>query len=612
MNPELNYNILHLEDSGPGIQPEILKNLFGNFVTSGKKDGTGLGLAFCKRTMNDFGGDINCESKLGEWTRFNLYFPELSKEKIDKVSSQLNFKNKEENRIIVKKILIVDDEKINLVVTKTKLERFLSNQNFKVECDIALGGNKAIEMFKASIGVHNSNLDISDSNTTSHYDLILMDIQMPELSGIETTKLIRDLIKANNLHLSQFSSSSLPSYQEDLPIISLTSLNYQTLTDNANKSQVRFNSYINKSSSNNLLCRSVAKWLFDYQDSFNYLADYSSFEQLQEILKNKEVLLADDQEMNRKITKKALERYGLKITEVANGEELIKLYEQSLFDISNQNIAQTKFSKFDVIITDINMPIISGDEAAIAIRKIEDANLTKYQNRIPILALSGDGESKDIVKYLNFQMTDYFIKGRDPNILIKIIVNYTKDDEVKKEVICEDEKDDINSSVKKIEENNVVSNDNFTNSINASSSTSSFKTSDIPLNKAENISTDHTNSTSLIIFNSNKLDFLGRDEKLEIINLYISDSNKILGKIKEEYQVKNYLNTSVSIHSLKGITSNIGGEKLVAFIRKVEIALKKNQDPEISLEYQSWQNWIDELEALYNELINELKRLHKI
>lgn len=78
------YNVIYVHDTGPGVPEELLSKLFGDFVTSGKKDGTGLGLAFCKRTMLAFGGDITCESEVKQsnnsWTKFSLLFPILSKE----------------------------------------------------------------------------------------------------------------------------------------------------------------------------------------------------------------------------------------------------------------------------------------------------------------------------------------------------------------------------------------------------------------------------------------------------------------------------------------------------------------------------------------------------
>src|SRR5690606_24009345 len=149
---------------GPGIPAHIITKLFEEFYTSGKKEGTGLGLSFCKRNMQIFGGDIICESEFGYgksgWTKFSLLFPILSAEEIEKLKTETK----------KRKILLVDDKEVNLITIKSKIEKTL----FHIHCDIAIGGKEAINMAKEA-----------------DYHLILIDIQMPEINGIEAAKKIR-------------------------------------------------------------------------------------------------------------------------------------------------------------------------------------------------------------------------------------------------------------------------------------------------------------------------------------------------------------------------------------------------------------------------------------
>ena len=72
---------IQVRDTGPGIAPENITNIFDSFFTSGKESGTGLGLAYCKRTMLALGGEIYCESEFGEFTAFRLSFPEVAMQK---------------------------------------------------------------------------------------------------------------------------------------------------------------------------------------------------------------------------------------------------------------------------------------------------------------------------------------------------------------------------------------------------------------------------------------------------------------------------------------------------------------------------------------------------
>ena len=70
-------NQVKVHDTGPGVAPDALARLFQPFATVGKAGGTGLGLAYCCRVMQAFGGEIECESVLGEYTQFTLSFPEV-------------------------------------------------------------------------------------------------------------------------------------------------------------------------------------------------------------------------------------------------------------------------------------------------------------------------------------------------------------------------------------------------------------------------------------------------------------------------------------------------------------------------------------------------------
>lgn len=71
------YNLIIIKDTAGGASPEAIANLFNGYFTT-KKNGTGIGLAFCKRTMVSFGGDIECNSIYGESMEFILKFPNLT------------------------------------------------------------------------------------------------------------------------------------------------------------------------------------------------------------------------------------------------------------------------------------------------------------------------------------------------------------------------------------------------------------------------------------------------------------------------------------------------------------------------------------------------------
>jgi CheY-like chemotaxis protein len=126
-----------------------------------------LGLVFCKRAMQSFGGDISCNSREGEFCEFILSFPKNFTIE-DSVKKDDFHEDKIKSLLKGKTILLADDENINLLLTAKVFERY------QVKVDKASNGRKACEMA----------LD-------KKYDLILMDIEMPEMSGLEAARQIK-------------------------------------------------------------------------------------------------------------------------------------------------------------------------------------------------------------------------------------------------------------------------------------------------------------------------------------------------------------------------------------------------------------------------------------
>lgn len=179
-----------VKDDGSGIPEEKQVAIFEKFVQlrpiEKNYQGTGLGLPIVKRLLELFGSDITLESKEngGAKFTFTIVFEE-GKELLEKVALTSNDAIDNEKKYI----LVVDDNKINRVVTK----RILTSKGY--QCDVAEDGFEALNMIE---------------NIT--YNLILMDINMPKIDGIETTKQIREL-------------------QIETPIIALTAVEEEQIKD---------------------------------------------------------------------------------------------------------------------------------------------------------------------------------------------------------------------------------------------------------------------------------------------------------------------------------------------------------------------------------------------
>ena len=151
-------SVFHVEDNGVGMKEEFLKHVFEPFEREGKKDGSGLGLYLCKEYVEKMGGRILVCSKKEKGSVFSVEVPLFKEEK-----ERFSFEQR--------RFLIAEDVKINAQI----LEKLL--HAFKGKTDWARDGKEALEKYC--------------QNPQGYYDLILMDVFMPVLDGMEVTRRIR-------------------------------------------------------------------------------------------------------------------------------------------------------------------------------------------------------------------------------------------------------------------------------------------------------------------------------------------------------------------------------------------------------------------------------------
>ncbi len=168
---DLAYIKFSVTDTGIGIAKENQQKLFDCFhqvdsSTTRKFGGTGLGLAICKQLVELMQGEmtvnsqVNCGSAFSFTLPLQVSFENSESRPDDNTETDLSDKNAE--------ILLVEDDKINQMVAQKLLEK----QGFS--CDIAETGLEAIQLLKLK-----------------NYDLVFMDMQMPQMGGLEATRIIR-------------------------------------------------------------------------------------------------------------------------------------------------------------------------------------------------------------------------------------------------------------------------------------------------------------------------------------------------------------------------------------------------------------------------------------
>ncbi|HMJ68814.1 MAG TPA: PAS domain S-box protein [Cyclobacteriaceae bacterium] len=186
-----------IKDSGIGIPDDKLKSIFESFSqaasdTTRKFGGTGLGLTITRRLINLMGSDIQVTSKLGEGSDFHFTL-KLEKGKVIRQTPKETDKAKNllKDRNIL--ILLVEDNRVNQVVATNFFRRW------GVQYDVANNGREAVEMV-----------------TKKMYDMVFMDLQMPEMDGYQATHAIRQMSD---------------SYFKKLPIVALTASAMTSMRD---------------------------------------------------------------------------------------------------------------------------------------------------------------------------------------------------------------------------------------------------------------------------------------------------------------------------------------------------------------------------------------------
>lgn len=172
------YYKFQIIDNGVGMNKEFLNNIWEEFAQdnnsiNSKYKSSGLGMYITKQLIEKMNGNISVESELGKGTTFTINVPLGISTAVSNCNKNVISINQEKNDIKPLKIILAEDDELNIEIEKHLLEKEGMTVN------VAKNGKEAVKMFEKS--------------KTFEYDAILMDVNMPIMNGYDATKIIRSL-----------------------------------------------------------------------------------------------------------------------------------------------------------------------------------------------------------------------------------------------------------------------------------------------------------------------------------------------------------------------------------------------------------------------------------
>ena len=353
---------IRVKDNGIGMSPEFVKKIFSPFErertsTVSRTQGTGLGMAITKNIVDMMGGTIEVHTEQGKGTEFIVSLPL-------RIQSEKHHTEKIAE-LEGLKALVVDDD----FNTCDSLTKMLVRVGMRSEW--TLSGKEAVLRARQS-------MELGDA-----FHAYIIDWRLPDMNGIEVTRQIRSL-------------------GDDTPIIILTAYDWSEIEAEARAAGV------------NAFC---AKPIFmsDIRDTLMTAIGQKQDRTDDDILpavsldfRGRSILLVEDNELNSEIAMAILNEYGFQVDTAENGAEAV------------EKIRNSAPGDYELVLMDIQMPVMNGYDAALAIRKMKDTK----KSRIPIIAMTANVFAEDIQKVLSVGMNDHVAKPVDMNILVPTMMKY--------------------------------------------------------------------------------------------------------------------------------------------------------------------------------------------
>ena len=337
-----------IKDNGIGMSPEFAKRIFEPFErertsTVSRIQGTGLGMAITKNIVDMMGGTIEVQTAQGKGTEFTVCVPMRAQTEQRPVEKITELEGL--------KALVVDDD-FNTCDSVTKM---LVKVGMRAEW--TLSGKEAVLRARQSI-------EMSDV-----YHAYIIDWRLPDMNGIEVTRQIRSL-------------------HDDTPIIILTAYDWSDIEVEAKAAGVT------------AFC-SKPMFMSDLRETLMSALGQKPADAVQRLLpeknadfKGKHILLVEDNELNREIAQEILQEYGFLVDSAENGA------------VAVEKVSTAAPGSYDLVLMDVQMPIMDGYTATRKIRALDDPARAK----LPILAMTANAFDEDRRNALESGMNGFLSK----------------------------------------------------------------------------------------------------------------------------------------------------------------------------------------------------------
>lgn len=348
-----------VRDNGIGMTKEFQARIFESFSREDssrvqKTEGSGLGMAITKYIVDAMGGTITVKSELGKGSEFHVT--------LDLVKAEVM----ETDMVLPEwKMLVVDD---NEQLCESAV---VSLKSIGLKADWCLDAETALEMVEECHKRHDD------------YQIILLDWKLPGMNGVTATREIRSR------------------YGNAIPILLISAYDWSEIENEAREAGVT--GFISKPLFKSTLFYGLKPYVINTLDSAEISAAESNADQKAANLQGKQILLAEDNEINWEIAKELLSQLGLELEWAENGQICVDKFRQS------------PVNHYDAILMDIRMPIMNGYEATQAIRALDRDDA----KTIPIIAMTADAFSEDIQRCLECGMNAHIAKPIDVQDLVR-------------------------------------------------------------------------------------------------------------------------------------------------------------------------------------------------